>query len=53
MPIDFEKCVKNGGRIRRISGPSKQFNLNKDQYINICFINGEMYRGEVKTKQKK
>jgi hypothetical protein len=52
MPADFEKCVKEGGRVRRISGPNKQFGLDKDQYVNVCFINGEMFRGEVKTKQE-
>ena len=42
MPKDFDKCVKNGGRVR-----TKK--LSKGEYIHICFINGKSYAGEVKT----
>jgi len=53
MPKDFDNCVKRGGRVRRISGPNKQFGLEKGEYLDICFMNGEMYRGEVKKKESK
>lgn len=43
MPKDFEKCVKNGGRVR-----TKKLSGNK--YMHICFLNGESYSGEIKTK---
>jgi hypothetical protein len=46
MPESFNKCVRNGGRVRRISGPNEQFGLKKGEYINVCFINNEMFRGE-------
>ena len=45
MPKGFEKCVKNGGRVR-----TKK--LKGDKYIHICFINNKSYAGEVKTKKK-
>ena len=45
MPRDFERCVKNGGRVRRKT-------LKDNKYINICFLNGKSYAGEVKTKKR-
>jgi len=53
MPADFERCVKEGGRVRTISGQSKHFGLEKGEYVRVCFLNGTMYRGEVKKKGKK
>jgi len=50
MPKEFEDCVKRGGRVRTISGPSKTYGLKAGQYMRVCFIDGKMYRGEVKTK---
>lgn len=52
MPADFEKCQRNGGRIRTISGPSKQFNLNAEDFMRVCFLGGDMFRGEVKRKRE-
>ena len=52
MPADFEKCVKDGGKVRTIKGPNKQFGLQKKQYCHVCFLKGEMTKGEVKTKLK-
>jgi len=46
MPKAFERCVKNGGRVRTIKH-------GKNKYQHICYINGESYEGEVKTKKKK
>jgi hypothetical protein len=51
MSAEFDKCVKNGGKVRTISGPDKQFGVKEGQYLHVCFLNGEMYRGEVKQKQ--
>lgn len=52
MPAAFDKCVKEGGRVRTVSGPSKRFGLTKGQYIHFCFKDGKAYRGEVKTTKK-
>ena len=53
MPEAFDNCVSQGGRVRRISGPNKRFGLSKNQYLNICFKEGEMFRGHLKTKKNK
>jgi hypothetical protein len=45
MPRDFEKCVKEGGRVR-----TKK--LSGGKYLHICFKDGKSYRGEIKTKKK-
>ena len=50
MPADFDKCVRNGGRVRTVKG--KQYGCKEGQYRHICFLHGESYLGEVKTKQK-
>ncbi len=42
MPKEFENCVKRGGKVRRKS-------LKDGRYINICYINGKSYAGEVHT----
>lgn len=52
MPKQFENCIAKKGRVRRISGPNERFGLKKGQYINICFLGKEMYRGELRTKKK-
>ena len=52
MPEAFEKCIRNKGRVRTISGPSRQFGLKKGQYMPVCFIGGSMHRGEKHTKKK-
>lgn len=53
MPEAFEKCRRNGGRVRRISGPNKHYGLRKGQYLNVCFLGNEMFGGEVHTKKEK
>lgn len=53
MSEQFLKCVRNGGRVRRVSGPSKVHGLGPDEYCNFCFLNGESFRGEVHKKEKK
>jgi hypothetical protein len=44
MPFDFEKCRKQGGKIRTKD-------INKSQYMHICILDGKTYAGEVKDKQ--
>lgn len=53
MPKPYENCVSAGGRVRRVSGPSKEHGLKKGQYVNFCFKNGKSYRGYVKKAKKK
>ena len=52
MPRAFENCVKNGGRVRRISGPNKEHGLKVGEYVNYCYLHGKSYRGEVKKKKR-
>lgn len=51
MPRSFEICVNNGGRVRTIAGPYKKHDLKAGQYRRVCFIQGEMHYGEIKTKE--
>ena len=52
MPKAFEKCVDDGGKVRRVSGPSKKHGLKEGEYVNYCTLNGKTYRGHVKKKGK-
>jgi hypothetical protein len=46
MPKEFDKCVKDGGRVRRKK-------LNGGRYLNICFDKkGKSHAGEVKKIKK-
>lgn len=45
MPKDFEKCIKDGGKII-----TKK--VNSKQYIHVCYIGGKSYSGEVKDYKK-
>lgn len=47
MPEQFNRCVRNGGRVRRVRGPSKQHGLGPREYQNFCFIKGQSYAGEI------
>ena len=51
MPAEFEKCVRNGGRVRTVSGPKKKMGLGKGQFVKFCFIGNQSFRGETKTKK--
>ena len=51
MPEAFNSCVKNGGRVRTISGPSQKFGIPGGSYLHVCFKDGKMVRGEVKKKE--
>jgi len=44
MPAAFEKCVKDGGRVR-----TKK--LSGGRYIKICYKDGKSYAGEVHKKK--
>lgn len=48
MPVDFDKCAANkNGRVRRIT-------LKGGRYMNICYLNGKSFPGEVhESKSKK
>jgi len=45
MPAGFEKCVRNGGRVR-----TKKLSGNK--YQHVCFLKGKSYAGHVKTRKE-
>lgn len=47
MPAAFESCVKT------INGPDKRYGLAKGEYLHVCLLKGNWYRGEVKKKQSK
>lgn len=51
IPKAFEDCVKRGGKVRTVSGPSKKHGLEKNEYVKYCSIDGKTYRGEVKKKK--
>lgn len=51
-PENFDKCVRNKGRVRTITGPDKKFGLEKNEYRHACFIRGEMHLGEIKQKKE-
>lgn len=51
MPEKFNKCVRNGGRVRTVSGPNKGHGLKKGEYRRYCILKGKSYAGETKTKQ--
>lgn len=52
MPEEFENCVKQGGKVRTVTGPNAMFNLKKGEYRHICFIDGKMFLGEKKRRKK-
>jgi len=52
MPESFDNCVKNGGKVRTVSGPNEEVGVKKGEYVHVCFLNGKLYRGHTKKKQK-
>jgi hypothetical protein len=54
MPKAFTDCVSSGGRVRTISGPSKQHGLQAGQFRRICFPKGGGHPvlGEIKRNKK-
>ncbi len=53
MPDAFESCVKRGGRVRTVKGPSKEHGLKSGEHVKYCYIGGKSYRGYVKKKKPK
>lgn len=52
MPAAFDKCRSNGGKLRTISGPNKQYGLAAREYIHICILGGKEFLGEKKKKKE-
>jgi len=46
MPEAFEKCRREGGKIRTIHVG------NSGKYMHICILNGKSYPGEVKERKR-
>ncbi len=46
MPADFDKCRKEGGRIRTIT-------LKGGRYMRVCYLNGKSHAGEVRQRKGK
>lgn len=44
MPLAFERCRKNGGKIRTKT-------LSDGRYMHICILNGKSFAGEIKERQ--
>lgn len=55
MPAKFDKCVKEGGEVRTLTGPRKEKpKLEANEYIHICIApDGGRYWGEKKKKKTK
>ena len=51
MPKAFEDCVKNGGRVRTVSGPSKEHGLKEGEYQRFCYSGGNSFAGEIHKKK--
>ena len=45
MPAGFDKCRKQGGKIRTVK-------LKGGRYQHVCYLDGKPYKGEVKKKQQ-
>ena len=52
MPKAFDRCVKAGGKVRTMTGPSGRFNLKTGEYRHICYIGKKTFWGHKKTKSK-
>jgi len=52
-PEDFDRCRRQGGKVRTVSGPSEEHGLEDGEYVRYCTNNGRSIRGEVKTKKEK
>ena len=44
MPSGFDKCRKQGGKIRTVK-------LKGGRYQHVCHLDGKSYKGHVKKKQ--
>ena len=52
MPASFDRCVKAGGKVRTVSGPNKQLGLKAGQYMRVCVLSGNVFRGHIETKTR-
>lgn len=52
MPKGFEDCVKNGGRVRTVSGPSKEHGLKEGEYQKFCYLGDDSFAGEIHKVKK-
>ena len=52
MPEAFDKCKKNGGRVRTVSGPNKHFKVPEGHYRHVCWLNNEPIWGDLKKKKE-
>lgn len=51
MPVGFDICAKEGGRMRTVTG--KKFGLKAGEYLHVCFDKkGQMHRGYPKKEEK-
>lgn len=44
MPAGFDKCIKNGGKVRTVT-------LSNNKYKHICIKNGKVHSGYEKEKK--
>jgi hypothetical protein len=51
MPAEFVACVNGGGKVRTVSGPSKEHGLKAGEYVRFCTLNGKTHRGEVRKRK--
>ena len=49
MPREFDSCVKDGGKVRTVTGPGK--GLKEGEYVHYCTLKGKSYRGYVKRNK--
>lgn len=57
MPAKFDKCVKEGGEVRTLTGPrTEKPKLKADEYIHVCIAPGGgrywSYKKKKKTKKE-
>lgn len=46
MPLEFDNCVANKGRVRTIK-------IGATKYMHVCYLKGKSFQGEVHTKKTK
>ena len=52
MPKEFTDCLSSGGKVKTVSGPSKEHGLETGEYVKFCIKDGKTHRGEVHKKKK-
>ena len=50
MSEEFNKCVRNGGSVRRIDGPNTTYGLKEGEYVEICTRAGESFKSDIRKK---